>query len=77
MYLMSSHAHLLCKEGTLRALLVAVATVGDRMGAGVNPGTRVGAGRGHCTARDRRIDHLSTTVTDKFFITWGVDTTHH
>ena len=66
---MSSHAHFLCEEGTLWALLVAVAVVCDRMVAGVKPGTGVGAGRGVCATRDRGIDHLSTAVTCKLFIT--------
>ena len=68
-YLMFSHAHLLREEGTLWALLVTVAGVVDGMGAGMQPCTGVGAGRGPGATRDRRIDHLSTAVTGKLFIT--------
>ena len=67
---MSSHAHFLCEEGTLGALLFAVAVVVDRMGAGVHSSAGVGAERGPGAARDRGIDHLSTTVTGKLFITY-------
>ena len=66
---MSSHAHLLSEEGALRALLVTVAIVVDGMGTGVHPGTGVGAWRGLGATRDRGIDHLSTAVTGKLFIT--------
>ena len=69
MYLMSSHAHLLSEEGALRALLVTVAAMVDGVGTGVHPSTGVGAGWGPGATRDRGIDHLSTTVTGKLFIT--------
>ena len=73
---MSSHAHFLCEEGTLGALLVAVAVVVDWMRAGVHSGAGVGAGRRLGTTRDRGIDHLSTTVTSKLFITCGWNITY-
>ena len=67
---MSSHAHFLCEECALGALLFAVAVVVDWMRAGVHSSTGVGAGRGPGATRDRGIDHLSTTVTRKLFITY-------
>lgn len=67
-HLVSSHAHFLREEGTLWALWVAVAVVVDRMGTGVNPSTGMGAGRGAGPTRDRRIDHLCTTMTGKLLI---------
>lgn len=68
-YLMSSHAHFLREKGALWTLLFTVAVVSDWVGAGVKPGTWIGAGRGACTTRDRRVDHLSTTVTSQLLVT--------
>ena len=70
---MISHAHPLSEDGAPWTLLVAMAGVGDWVGTGVKPGTRVGAGRGACATGDGRIDHLSTTVASQLLIIYIVN----